>query len=520
MKKLLPLLLLLAAPSTALATGFTDTGQDIIQRESTEITLDGALRLRTAMLHNLDLDRGLTPSGTPLFPVPLSDPTAQNLTHADMRLRTDLAIYAPGGGIAVKLRLDTLDNLELGSTPNTDPASSTTQISPQDPVKVKRAYGEALTPLGLIVAGRTGSQWGLGMLANGGDCPDCDSGDAADRLSFITPAAGHIWAVAYDFSATGFSIPRPNRSRTVDIDPNDDVRTFTFAFLKWRSDRSLERRKTADKWTLDYGAYVSHRWQDQDTPTTYLPAETPSLTPSQVVERGYTATAGDVWLRLVTPKLRIEMEAAVLIAESDQTSLLPGVLVRDPARSTQFGAALESLYGSNAEGLAFGLDAGFASGDSTPGFGAFEGVNAAPAQPGDLEGPQGNPPYDNEINNFRFHSDYRIDRILFREIIGTVTDAIYVRPHIAWRTRSIGAGTLTASLAGVWSQAVEKTSPPGGKAPLGIEIDPTLSYQSRDGFELALEHAIFFPMAGLDNPRDNLQARSAQLLRLRLGYQF
>ena len=40
---------------------------------------------------------------------------------------------------------------------------------------------------------------------------------------------------------------------------------------------------------------------------------------------------------------------------------------------------------------------------------------------------------DNRIDNFRFHSDYRVDRILFREIIGTVTDAMYAKPHARLR---------------------------------------------------------------------------------------
>ena len=44
-------------------------------------------------------------------------------------------------------------------------------------------------PIGILAAGRMGSHWGLGMLANGGDCLDCDAGDAADRIAFVTPLA-------------------------------------------------------------------------------------------------------------------------------------------------------------------------------------------------------------------------------------------------------------------------------------------------------------------------------------------
>ena len=35
---------------------------------------------------------------------------------------------------------------------------------------------------GLIAAGRMPNHWGLGILANSGDCIDCDFGDSVDRL--------------------------------------------------------------------------------------------------------------------------------------------------------------------------------------------------------------------------------------------------------------------------------------------------------------------------------------------------
>ena len=199
MARLLPCMTLLAIWAWSLpagATGFTDIGQDIEAKSETEVEVHGALRLRGSLLNNLDLDRGLTPSGTPFFYVPLDDPTAQTLTHADMRLRSDLSVYVPAASIAVKMRVDLLDNLALGSAPDGPPAGSLGQEPPEAAFRIKRAYGEALLPFGLLAAGRMGSHWGLGMLTNGGDCADCDSGDAADRVALITPLAGHIWALA------------------------------------------------------------------------------------------------------------------------------------------------------------------------------------------------------------------------------------------------------------------------------------------------------------------------------------
>lgn len=511
---------LFLAPATAGATGFTDIGEDIKAQTETTVKITGALRVRGTGYHNLDLDRGPTPSGELLFPVPLSDPKGQWLAAADLRLRTDLSFYAPFASVAVKARIDVPDNLVLGGSPDGIPGGSTTQL-PTAALRIKRVYGEALTPFGVLAAGRMGSHWGLGMLTNGGDCADCNSGDAADRIAFITPLGGFIWAASFDFSSTGPSVPGKIPTAAVNVDPTTAVRTVTFAFLRWRDDLARERRRKAGKTTFELGAYVAHRWQKNDVPSTYLPLATQvPLTSAQVMSRGYTATAIDGWTRLSGPWGRIELEGAVLVANVEQPSLIPGVLLNKPVKSLQIGAALESEFGSPESAFTGGIDVGYASGDAAAGFGVNPPLNSAQPKAGDLDGPQGNPPYDNAVNNFRFHPDYRVDRILFREIIGTVTDAVYIRPHVRWNMVRLGTSWLTASLAAVASFTTFATSAPGGKAPLGVEIDPTLSYGSKDGFAAAIEHAALFPLAGLDNVELGMKAKPAQLLRLRLMYAF
>lgn len=508
-------------PAPTLAQGFTDIGQDVRPREATEFEIHGALRLRGEALVNLDLDRGLTPSGVPLFAVPPSDPTAQTLTHGDMRLRTDLAIHAPFGGVAVKARLDILDNLALGSTPEAEPLFSNSQAPPDEAIRVERVWGEALTPVGFLAAGRMGSHWGLGILTHGGDCADCDSGDAADRVALVTPLFGHVWAVAFDMSGTGPLATRPAAGRTLDLDPDDDIRGLTFALMNVRTDQGRERRRAAGKTTLEYGAIVASQWQSRDAPAAYLPLEAPTtLDRAQFITRDYQATAIDGWFRLTTPWMRLEAEVAWLQAQIAQASLIPGVELAQEATSDQLGAAMQSAFGDPDGALLGGLDAGFASGDAAPGFGVRVDPGTGAGQPGDLDGAQASFPNDTTVDNFRFHPDYRVDRILFRELIGTVTDAVYLRPHIRWRAAQVGSGELTLALAVVASWAVEPTSTPGGQRALGLELDPTLVYESRDGFQLALEHATLLPMAGLDNAQTGQEATAAHLWRVRLGFFF
>ena len=506
-------------PSTQ---GLGNYGATLGRRRAKIWSIGGYARMRGELQHNYDLDHGPTPGGQLLYPVPLGNPRRQLLTRADMRLRTDLSAHAPRGWVQMTVRFDVLDNVALGSSPAGIPAATTSQVSGPDVVRVKRAYAQVLTPLGVIAVGRMGNHWGLGMLANSGDCTGCDSSDASDRVAWALPAFGHVFAVAYDMSATGPFVRDATGTRAIGIAPRAAVHSVTGAFLRVRSPNSLARRRRGGRLTFEYGAYGSYRWQKLDVPSSYLPlaSPAPSLDRGQLMVRGYQAAATDAWLRLTGRWFRVEAEAAYLWANVEQPSLIPGVQLRQPATSNQGGFALETEIGEVAGRWSTGINAGFASGDRAPGFGAFPPTNGPAPQPGDLEGAQAQPPYDNAVNNFRFHPDYRIDRILFREVIGTVTDAVYVRPHArytAWRGHT---GQLDLHLAGVFSAAVEPTSTPGGQRPLGIELDPSIVFRTNFELEAAFEPAWLFPLAGLDNAATGASSKPAQLYRARLQFNF
>ncbi len=514
----------------------------VAPRTRTEVAVHGSFRIRQESLVNLDLDRGLDASGQPLFTVPLGG--GQTLDGGDLRLRTDLSIRAPGAGVAVHARLDALDNLAWGGSPEAGtgraptPAASTGQTA--GAIAVKRAWAETLTPVGVLAAGRMGAHWGLGIAANGGDCDECDGGDAADRLAFASPIAGHVIAVAWDMASSGPFTPRKDERRALDLEPSDDAATWTVALLRTRSDSARVRRAAAGVATVEYGLFASHRAQHNDVPAHYLPVASPrptgqlpvdstggapanatalvgELDASDLMARGFSATTGGAWFRLTTSRARVEVEAVYARARVDQPSLVPGVLLDQAATSDQFGLALETDVGFGAHRV--GLDAGVASGDDAPGFGAFPAPGAAAPQAGDLDGPQADPPGDTTVDNFRFHPDYKVDRILFAEIIGTVTDAIYVRPHVRLTMSDAGPGQLVFTTALVMSWAVQASSTPSGARSLGLELDPSLAYAA-DSFRVALDYGVLLPGAAFDNPMAGLDAAAAQLVRLRLGYVF
>ncbi|MBK9033077.1 MAG: TIGR04551 family protein [Myxococcales bacterium] len=484
--------------------------------------MHGYLRIRQEALVNLDLDRGLTPSGQPLYPVPLAG--GQVLDGGDLRARTDLAIYPRGSGVAIKARIDLLDNLGWGATPEVGtgrsptPAASSGQAA-STAIAVKRVWGEVLTPLGIVAAGRMGAHWGLGMTAHGGDCEECDGGDTADRLALITPLAGHYLALAWDLSSSGPFRPRASGTRVVDLEPSDDVTTVTAAWMRAKSPAVRLRRAAAGLPTFEYGVFVSHRWQDRDVPADYLPTAgpRPTIDADQLMVRGFSATSAGAWARIQGPRLRVEAEGTYAHARVEQPSLIPGVLLDQAATSDQYGLAFESELAFGVHRV--GLDAGVASGDDAPGFGAFPAPGAAAPRPGDVDGPQAGPPGDTTVDNFRFHPDYHVDRILFRELIGTVTDAAYVRPHGRLVLADLGHARFVATVALIASWAMAPTSTPSGARALGVELDPSVTYES-EAFRVALDYAVLAPGAAFDNPATGAEARAAQLVRLRLGFHF
>jgi uncharacterized protein (TIGR04551 family) len=489
-------------------------------REKTALEIGGGLRLRTALLRNLDLDRGLDASGMPLYPVPPGG--GQWHDGGDLRLRTDLAFHARGTGVAVKARVDWLD-AQLGSMPEAGTGRAPTPtVSPgqrPSPVTIARAWGEALTPFGVLAAGRMGAHFGLGIVANGGDCDDCDGGDAADRIAFVSPLVGHLVALAYDFTASGPTTPRRAGNGVIDLEPSDDVSSIALAVLRSAAPATRARRAAAGRATVEYGVYGTYRWQDRDVPASYLPVAAPAgaIGPDDLVARDFSALGTGGWLRLSSARLRVEAEVAYLRARVGQPSLVPGVELTQAATSNQIGVAVETEVALGARVRA-GLDAGFASGDDAPGFGAFPAPGAPAPMPGAFDGPQASFPRDTTVDNFRFHPNYHVDQILFREIIGTVTDAAYARPHVAATVMTVGTGRLEIGAAAIASWAVAPESTPSGSRFLGVELDPTVRYVSADGFAGTLDYAVLVPGGAFDGAA--LGAKPAQALRLRLGYRF
>jgi uncharacterized protein (TIGR04551 family) len=480
------------------------------------VRFEGFYRVRGDLGYGWDLNRGPTTSGAPVWPAAYVDGGRSPLqTNADMRLRLDAEVNV-GYGVTFRARLHALDNVRFGSLPDADfVGGSISQRAPTTPIDVRQLYGEVMLPFGVLRAGRMGAlvDWGTGFFVNAGNGWDDDFGDVGDRVSFTTSLGGLLWTLLYENSASGPGTDQVDGrvKPTFDLDPRDDVRTISFGVARWDTNTTRRRLLEAQRTRFNFGVVSAVRWQDYDA----APGMTPSRT--TVIPRGLMAVVGDAWARLDVGWFTLEAELGLLYLRVQNLSLDPTVITNIPVTGLQMGGVVRADFRGGPR--LFGrIEFGFASGDSAPGFGARP-LNATPTQPGDLDGPQFDitaPTPDTTIDNFRFHPNYRVDLILFRRILGLVTDAAYFRPMLRYRIGPM----LTMEGAAIASVAMLSSSTPGGANPLGIEADVALNYEQEWGFFARAEYGLLIPLAGFADTVRGVSPVPAHALRATLAYRF
>jgi uncharacterized protein (TIGR04551 family) len=476
--------------------------------------LGGHFRLRADSFHNLDLDRGATPS-TGLTVAGTKPGTGGDFSSMDLRLLLDPAIHL-GPEVTLRMGFALFDNMALGSTPSAYPATpnlpmptgSTSQDSPRagsnalsDAIEVRTLSLEWLSPFGLLLAGRTAGDWGLGMVANSGSCPDCDELQSVDRIAYVTSLFDALIALSYDFDANGGHAGSWGNPAGAlhDLTDADDLRTVNLAVTHYKLPGVAARAIASGKVLFHWGISCSYRWQDQDQPGYYYTDPdswdgTPAA--SEWVVRGLQAVVADGWFRLAGQAFLVEAEGAYLYTRLDNASLLPGVESLE-VTGHQFGGVLRARWRGLDGLLTLGAEGGIASGDEAPGFGVRPGANYDP-QPGDLDGSQvrlDGPQTDRKLTNFRFNPNFHVDEILWRRIIGTVSDALYGKATV----RVQPASWFHAELAEIYSRAMYAESAPGIAKDLGLETDLTLGFDIADGLEGKLVGAYFHPLDGFRN---------------------
>jgi uncharacterized protein (TIGR04551 family) len=513
------------------------------------LELDGYFRVRGQLLHNLSLGAGTDSAGYYLFPVPRRSSSGKGtLASANMRLRLEPTMNV-SESVRVRAQIDVLDNYVLGSSesrladlpgsPYPVPFYGSTRTfypgdstNDRDAVIPRRVWGEVQTPVGLLSFGRMPSAWGLGMLANAGAGIDSDFGDTVDRLQFATPPVGTpvgklVFVPMLDFDAEGVLHSDPHSGSATgqpfDADPGDDARTYAVKIARLDTDDEIRRKLERGDASLNFGTYYGYRTQKYVYPGWLEDGFAGSYTDSDAyLKRSAHGHILDLWGRLLTGRWRVELEVAGVYGSignadddpaDDATTASGKILLR------QWGGVLQTEFKAIPNRVSIGAELGMASGDNAPGFGnAPDRLAVVPGQNDDqpfapnygaFEGPQWGYAGDHSIRNFRFNPAYQVDLILFRRILGQVTDAWYLKPSVRWDI--LPGLALDAAL--VYSQAIYSESTPSsasedgnvkdspltdkGKRPLGIEGDTRVTLTTGQGFQTWGEVGLLQPLGGL-----------------------
>ncbi len=511
-----------------------------VQPKLNFLALDGYFRMRTEAFNHCDLGTYVLAdgSGTSGCPPPLSyfneaaepGPRLSWLLSANMRLRVNPTLNV-SEDIRIKGTVDVFDNLVLGSTPlymtgitnfpnpnmpwsilaSTQNTPLVGINNPYGSINVKRLWGEVTTPAGELRFGRMPIQFGLGLFYNAGNLDTNDQGDNVDGVMFATRVFGHYLIPGVSMSYTGAigkgrgynflhkagkMLFNSEPGQRYDLDPADNVYSAFLMFSKKDKEIDAKVLLNEGKVVLNYGVLGSYRFQLQDSMHSKQVDVLGTLNEyeKKMVARNAHLGVLSFWGDIRFHKLHLEAEAVGVLGHiADSQGLWVDSEHKVPIWIIQGGVALRSKYAFLKDRLEIGLDAGWASGGS------------------------GGEPN----TEFRFHPDYRIDMLLFNQILGTISNAYYLRPHIGYFLTdnfSIRADVIS-SFAGLAAETSGKSNL------LGLEIDGSLVYQSEEGFHVMLQYGFLFPFAGLNHDDKMVDekfktASTASALRLFAGISF
>jgi uncharacterized protein (TIGR04551 family) len=529
--------------------------------------LHGYFRVRAELFQNFSLGRKDVAGSGELWPHPIGNsyvstdgtqhlvnlcgqPNApqncENKTQAgaNMRFRLNPELHI-SDNLRILSQIDLLDNLVLGSTPGgyyNDTGTSGARVrgaqngyapldsfaTTQDPpvagqnswdnsVAVKRVWGEYLTPAGLLRFGRMPNHWGLGILANAGDGYDSDWQSTADRIMFITgiKSLDLYFAGAWDFANEG-TINSNNFQRqgqAYDAGQLDDVNQYVLVVVRRRNPDLVKSDLANGRLVVNGGLFAVYRDQLLSNDSTGTPGsdrtlgQNPDNARTGLVRRGGRVFIPDLWAQVLYKKFRFEVEAVTYQGSLENTEKTGGSsnytnpnpeLGSDGWKIRQYMIAAESEFKAVEDKLKVGFGFGWASGDAD-----VQGLNPQSLQ---LQ-PQRT--FDRTFSQGRFHPNYRIDLILWRNIMSRVQGAYYFRPSVQYDfIRNLNGQKIGGAAAIIWSRASEFAQTPGHKRDLGLELNATLYYQSKDGalnddstkkggFFTMLQYGVLFPLGGL-----------------------
>lgn len=450
----------------------------------------------------------------------------KTLQFANMRFRFSPQLNI-SEDIRIKTTFDILDNYVLGTGPqgyygggagNTGEVARNvfpgTNIPVSQLIVPRRVWAEVRNrDLGELRFGLMPDHWGLGMLYNAGNGLDDDYSSDLGRVMGTTKLIGFYLSASYDFLNEG-SLNSPADRPGYDRSQLEDLNQFTFSVVRRIPDEDEDTVLARGDVVLNGGARFQLRHQDAIISTVASDVMNGSNSGLRTV--GATMYTPDLWAQLKYGKLRLELEAAWVVGHM-RNIYKPGL----KQSISQLGVAFESELRLLNDKLGLYFYAGFASGDSeTEGLSNDANfIDHAAATEGE--------PNNSRVSTFRFSPAYRVDLILWRNIMRQITGAYYFKPGISYDFVRDNFGQLIgARVDAIWSRAAAPVQTWGNSDNLGIEIDAQVYWRSadgpnsNDGYHAALQYGVLFPMKGLGMVGKDINLLTAQTVRLVLGVMF
>jgi uncharacterized protein (TIGR04551 family) len=203
-----------------------------------------------------------------------------------------------------------------------------------------------------------------------------------------------------------------------------------------------------------------------------------------------------IWRRSALSSLRLELELSALIGVIENTQNDPAY--QDSEKSLAgVGGALELEY--RVDRLRTGLDVGFATGDDGDYLGVSDGQNVSVDDAFYLDESSQTVRENETISSFWFHRDYHVDLLLFRQVIGTVTNAVYVRPWIAYSLLETESVEMGARFDALYAAAMNPAGTPGNGDHWGVEFDASAWIDMPYGFGLSVHTGVLLPLDALND---------------------
>jgi len=534
---------------------------------------------------------------TPPFPTPTDCPTytansdlavnncgSKGMGGANLRLRLEPTLNV-SDQVRVHAQIDVLDNTIMGSTPNSlaglnrpwdstvglapSQIFSTTQSAPEigqngyfSSIRAKRAWGEVDTDYGSLRFGRMPWHFGRGMSFNDGGCMDCDGGTTVDRVMGVSEIYGHQLGLAWDWAGKGLTSNQTNLGQLdpngypLDLSQKDD--TFQATAVITRIDPPAQIRERLDRGDVvtSYGLQIVYRSQEStvtgsNTETLASSACNSGINNPTVTAAGVCTPAGqnsaasmgatpdqaakltvinaklvqpNVWFKLQYRALTVEFEGTAVLGHMDHGGSL-ATNPDAPMGIRQWGGVLATELRLYHDAFFLGMEIGAASGDQAEAPGQY--LNVAWRS---VKQPAG----DTRITDLRFSPDYHVDQIFFRHLLGTVTNAVYLKPAASYWVDLLQGRQLGFSGSVIYSMAQVPVATPGNDLNYGLEMDVGANYRNtQEGFFAGLNWGVFWPFGALNRPADiwnpsgavgpanfSQDAKAAQVLRGNVGIRF